>query len=283
MKKLALILVVFATLNLYGQESLINKYQKADSLFQIDKNVAAFNLFKQLEKEVSKEDSLYDYVLWKFTTASFILEEKHRMAEEWELALEYGNEALSLIDKGIPRFNKDFAARKYWMIKNVIVSNFGLGNFVEVKKLRDKLYDAYNKEELPRGIDEYYNFEFFKWNNLNIWGYEWFADIPKDRLSTSFTKIIYYVYSTNPDGTDKEQLFRLHVLMFHKIDESVEFDYVLTRIVSSGDNETSSTLYDYTYKDPVDFEKLKTDIREVLRKDPEPAATIKVKKKKKKH
>ena len=110
--------------------------------------------------------------------------------------------------------------------------------------------------------------DFFKFEDKNIWGYEWFADLPKDRYSSSFTKVIYYVYSTNPDGSDKDQLYRLHVLMFHGANEN--FDYVLTKRLEKATEETSGTLYSYTYKEDIDFEKLKNDVKEVLKGNLQP-------------
>jgi hypothetical protein len=82
--------------------------------------------------------------------------------------------------------------------------------------------------------------------------------------------VVYYVYSTNPDGTDKEQLYRLHVLMFHKLDENTPFDYVLTKRLETATNEKSGTLYAYTYKENIDFKKLEADIREVLKGNYQP-------------
>ncbi|MGO8055637.1 hypothetical protein, partial [Rhizobium leguminosarum] len=108
----------------------------------------------------------------------------------------------------------------------IVVSYFGMGQIENAKKYKDILYTAYKEKKLPKGLDEYYNFSFFKWDNKNVWGYEWFEELPDNRSDRSFSKVVYYVYSTNPDGTDKDQLYRLHVLMFHKIDASIKFDYV---------------------------------------------------------
>jgi hypothetical protein len=53
--------------------------------------------------------------------------------------------------------------------------------------------------------------------------------------------------------------------MFHKIDPEIEFDYVLTKRVETAKKETSGTLYAYTYKENIDYEKLLNDVREVLK------------------
>ncbi len=93
-------------------------------------------------------------------------------------------------------------------------------------------------------------------------GYEWYAELPKDRFSSSFTKVVYYVYSTLEDGSDDQQLYRLHVLMFHGEDAS--FDYVLTKYLDTAQDESHGTLYAYTYNEEIDFEKLHKDVIRVL-------------------
>ncbi|MBC6994938.1 hypothetical protein QWY85_15730 [Neolewinella lacunae] len=147
-------------------------------------------------------------------------------------------------------------------LKNQIVSNFGLKNYTAADSLRNALYDLYRNESLPDGIDEFFNYDFFKIDSLNIWGYEWFEELPSDRFSSSFTKIVYYVYSTDDEGNDKDQLYRLHVLMYHG--NSDKFDYVLTKRLETATNEISGTLWCYTYKDKIDLEKLKMDVMKVI-------------------
>ncbi|MVO08339.1 hypothetical protein GOQ30_04065 [Flavobacterium sp. TP390] len=134
------------------------------------------------------------------------------------------------------------------------------------------MYAAKKTNLLSEGIDEYFNYDFFKWEDKNVWGYEWFHELPDNRYSSSFTKVVYYVYSTNPDGTDKDQLYRLHVLMFHG--DNKNFDYILTkRLETASEGEISGSLYSYTYKKDIDFEKLKKDIKEVLKGNLQPNIT----------
>lgn len=177
---------------------------------------------------------------------------------------------MKLIEKGKTFFDEKFASREYWMQKNIIVSYFGLGQLDQAEKQKKILYKAYKEKKLPEGIDEYFNFTFFKWEDKNVWGYEWFEELPKDRNSKSFSKIVYYVYSTNSDGSDKDQLYRLEVLMFHKFDNSTKFDYVLTKRLAKAQNEVSGTLYAYTYNEKIDYTKLQADIKEVLKGNYEP-------------
>jgi hypothetical protein len=53
--------------------------------------------------------------------------------------------------------------------------------------------------------------------------------------------------------------------MFHNIDPSNNIDYVLTKRLVTAKNEISGTLYSYTYTKDIDYAKLESDIREVLK------------------
>lgn len=260
MKKL-LFLVFYIPTFVYSQD-YIQSYITADSLLQNNKIEEAYPIMKQLGNQISKTDSLYNNVLWYQTEITTYLESINRMSENFESANKYGLEALELIRKGKSIFDEKYALREPFMVKNIIVSNFGLGKYKEAKQYKDLLYKAYNEKTLPEGIDEYFNFDYFKWEDKNIWGYEWYAELPKNRFSSSFTKVVYYVYSTNPDGSDNEQLYRLHVLMYHA--SNAKFDYVLTKYLEAAKNEYQGTLYAYTYKENIDFEKLHNDVIRVL-------------------
>ena len=190
------------------------------------------------------------------------MEETNRYQQDYDKSLVYGLAALGDIRKGRFMFGEKFAKREYFMMKNIIVSHFGLGNFEEGKKWKKKMYAAQKENKLPEGLDTYFNFDFFKIGDKNVWGYEWFEELPKNRFSKSFTKVVYYVCTTNPDGSDKDQLYRLHVLMFHSSDS--KFDHVLTKRLETAKNEFSGTLYQYTYQEDIDFKKLQNDVKEIV-------------------
>ncbi len=224
----------------------------------------ALALYQQVHQNLDEKDEDFGYVTDKIARTLFNLELKTRGNHDTEKSIEFSkkfiqfaNEYPSFIDEGV-------LEKKYFMYKNLVVAYFEQNDLQEAEKYREKLYNFYKKGELPEGLNHYYNFEFFKWEDKNVWGYEWFEELPKDRLSTSFSKIVYYVYDTNPDGSDKDQLYRLHVLMFHKTDNSAKFDYVLTKKIETATEEYGGTLYSYTYTDPINFVKLRNDIREVL-------------------
>lgn len=270
MKKLITLLAITLSNFCFGQAEVLTKYQTGERFFQNNDFKSAYSLLKEIEPRVDKNDTLYSYILWYYTNAATQIEKAFRDNQQFDSSLYYGLEALTLVQKSKPYFDEQFAAREFFMIKNIVVSYFGLGQLDNAKKYKDILYSAYRDKSLPKGIDQYFNFTFFKWEDKNVWGYEWFEDLPEDRNAKSFSKIVYYVYSTKPDGTDNAQLYRLHVLMFHKTDESIKIDYVLTKRLETAKNEVSGTLYAYTYTKDIDYIKLQADIKEVLKGNYEP-------------
>ncbi len=272
MKKHFTILFLTISTLTFGQTEIYSKYKTADSLLQTDNFLEAYKILKEIEPECDKNDTLYNYILWYYIGTISELERQNRMTEQFEISLKLGLEALELIKKGKSRFEEKFAEREYWMNKNIIVSYFGLGQFDNAKKYRDILYKAYKEMKLPEGIDGYFNFDFFKLNDQNIWGYEWYPELPKDRFSSSFTKIVYYVYSTNADGTDKDQLYRFHVLMFHQNGKDSKFDYLLEKQMETNEASISGSYYQYTYNEDIDYKKLKDDIKEIITMEIEPSS-----------
>jgi hypothetical protein len=279
MKKFYLILLLAFTTNSYAQMSLLKRYQAADSLLQINKLTEACKLLKDIEPTCNKQDTLYLYILWSYVSVTSKLEMQYRLKERFDSSLYYGQEALKFIDKCKPYFDSSFAIRQYWMYKNMVISSFGLGKPDNARKYQDLLYKAYKDKQLPEGMDQYYNFSFFKWEGKNVWGYEWYPEPGDPETAGSFSKIVYYIYSTNADGTDKDHLYRLHVLNSPKMNASAKFDYVLTKCLEKASNEVSGTFYSYTYNRKIDYLKLRNDIKEVLKGNYYPGSTAAVIKK----
>ena len=145
-----------------------------------------------------------------------ILEESYRKKENWEKSVPYCLEFLSVIEKANDILSDEYLSRKYWMLKNTVVAYFGLKEYKNAEKYQKKLYTAYKSKELPDGIDAYYNFEKFIFNDLNIWGYEWYPELGDPETKRSFSKHTYYVYSTDKNGNDKDQLYTLQTVKIHK-------------------------------------------------------------------
>lgn len=257
-------LLLFTLTKVFAQTDIAAEFRRAESLLEQDDALQALAILERIEPLCTPEDTLYNYILWYHTAALTAAESHYRMQERFDSALIYSTRALDKIRAVKLRFDARFAAREYWMIKNVIVSYFGQKQYAEARKFQDELYTARKKKKLPEGIDEYYNFSFFRYGDKNIWGYEWYPELGDPETQGSYSKIVYYVYSTNPDGSDKDQLYRLHVLKFHKTDKSVKIDYVLTKRLETAQNEKSGTLYAYTYTKNIDYARLEADIRQVL-------------------
>jgi hypothetical protein len=86
-----------------------------------------------------------------------------------------------------------------------------------------------------------------------------------------YTKIIYLVYSTKPDGSDDKQLFRFHILKYHRLeDTNLKYDYVLERQTDTETERLWGSYYKYTYHKKIDYLKLKKDIVEILENNSEP-------------
>jgi hypothetical protein len=273
---LLLTLSLICSFQAIGQTNVL---EQADSAYFDYKDYdKALALYQQVHTNLDQKDEDFGYVTDKIARTLFNLESKSLEEFDADKSIEYSKKFIQLANEYPSFIHEGVLEKKYWMYKNLVVAYFEKDDLQEANKYREKLYSFYKKGELPEGLNQYYNFEFFKCEDKNIWGYEWFEELPKDRSSKSFSKIVYYIYDTNADGSDKDQLYRFHVLMFHKIDNSTKFDYVLTKRIETATEEAGGTLYSYTYTDPIDFEKLRNDIREVLKGNGKPDVIHKNKK-----
>lgn len=241
--------LILCSLQLAAQTDSYTAYINANVLLRTGLIKEARPVFRQLEERMSDEDTLYAYVLWYYTATLTELEERSRLAEDWSESLKLAKEALGVIEKGKPYFDRRFKQREYWMTNNMIVSYFGLNKLEKAKQLQEKLHKAYAQYKLPKGIKEYYNFEYFKQDSLNVWGYEMY---PKPDGSS---KILYFIYNTHADGTDYNLQYSLEL-----IKKGLEKEYQLT----IRKNEELSALQTYTYPAPLDYSKLREDVRQVV-------------------
>lgn len=258
MKKIFILLLITITLIPIGDAFAQSNPDKRhiDSLCQAGRYEEAYQYAKQRRQSLSPDKSqAYKNATADYYGTVYLLEMIYRYQEKFEEALTLNEEMLALMK---PKTD-------YFAIRNKIVCYSGLGNYEKAAENRALLYKAYKKKKLPCEYElcNYYNFDFFKMDTLNIWGYEWYDELPKNRFSTNFTKVVYYIYSTNPDGSDKYQLYRLHLLMFHGTD--MPFDYIMTRYIPTENGEMRNSMYDYTYKENIDYEKLHNDVIEIVK------------------
>ena len=111
------------------------------------------------DKSQAYKDAIADY----YGTAN-LLEMVYRYQEKFEEALVLNEEMLALKKP----------ETDYFAIRNKIVCYSGLGNYKKAAENRALLYKAHKKNKLPCEYElcHYYNFDFFKMDTLNIWGYE---------------------------------------------------------------------------------------------------------------
>lgn len=258
MKKLFILLLIsVALIPIGGAFAQSDPYERyIDSLCQAGLYEEAYQYAKQRWQSLSPDKSqAYKDATADYYRTTFMFEMVYRYQEKFEEALKLNEEMLALRKP----------ETDYFAIRNKIVCYSGLGNYEKAAENRALLYKAHKKKKLPCEYElcHYYNFDFFKIDTLNIWGYEWYDELPKNRFSTSFTKVVYYVYSTHPDGSDKDQLYRLHLIMFHGTD--MPFDYIMEKHISTENGKMRSTMYEYTYKEDIDYKKLHNDVMEIVK------------------
>ena len=237
-------------------------FQFIDSLIAAGEYEQARHFATDKYQQISTNAAEYSDVLRLLLAVNWSCEYWLRMNCDYSNSLSINKELEHLINQNKKFIRQDLL---YFIYRNMTVNHTGLGQYDEAQKYRDLLYKAHKKGKLPcdEELCHYYNFDFFRIDTLNIWGYEWYDELPRNRFSTSFTKVVYYVYSTHPDGSDKDQLYRLHLLMFHGTD--MPFDYIMTRYISTENGEMRSSMYDYTYKENIDYEKLHNDVIEIVK------------------
>lgn len=265
MKKSIILLFLVCATNAYGQMDTLMLYNKADSLMKKKNYSAAYQILKAIEPPVKKADVLSKKIISHYIVAISLLEKRARLSEKWDTSLFLGQEGLRIIQLWKPAFETEFTEREFWIHKNLIVTYFGLGQIDKTIAHKELLYKAYKKKKLPKGIDICYNFSYFKWMDKNIWGYEFYPEIGDKEVEDRYTKIIYLVYSTKPDGSDNKQLFRFHILKYHRLeDTNLKYDYVLERQTDTETERLWGSYYKFTYQKKIDYLKLKNDIVEIL-------------------
>lgn len=261
MKAISLILILFPFL-IFSQNDNLTQFHKANNYNTLNQPDSAYHIFKKLETHVLKSDSLYPFLLSNKALSIIELEKTARLSENFQQSLDYGLEAFRAFQEVKGSMSLELKKKEFIVIKNIVISSFGLGDFEGAQKWKELLYKAQKARLLSGTLANNFNFDYFKVDDLNVYGYEWYEEYPTSPYDKSnFTKVVYYVYNTNPDGTDKEQLYRLHLEKFNGTARNM--DYVLTKKSGSGPNETSVTLYAYPYVKKIDFQKLQNDVKEI--------------------
>ncbi len=150
MNRLIIILLLTVSNFCFGQTEILKKYQTADNLMQNNDFKSAYNIFKDIEPKCDKKDTIYNYILWYYTSSATQIEKAYRDNQQFDSSLHYGLEGLKLIEKGKPYFDDNFASREYFMTKNVVVSYFGLGQLDSAKKIQRHALQSIQKQDTSK-------------------------------------------------------------------------------------------------------------------------------------
>jgi hypothetical protein len=263
MIKLILLLFPIFLSNVAIGQSTDELLQKADSAYFDHKQYeTALNLYKEIKRQLKPTDRDYGYAVDKVARALFYLQQQNK--ENHTKSIDFSKQFIDLADKEGSHINPEILSKKYFMYKNIISGYFGLGQRVKAKPFQDTLYQAYKNKQLPEGIDNFYCFEKFVYNNQNVWGYEAFAQLGDKEAEGSFSKHVYYIYSRDSEGDDKNELFTLQTVKVHKLKGS-EPDFVLTKRAKTNEQEVSGTIWKHTFNNPIDYEKLHNAVVEILK------------------
>lgn len=100
MNKLNIWILMLIPIIGFGQGDFLSEYEKAEILLQTNQIDSAYVKFNELEKSLTKNDTLYEYALWYKVMSATHLEEVNRLNENFKKSLEVGLEALDGIEKG---------------------------------------------------------------------------------------------------------------------------------------------------------------------------------------
>ncbi|KAI9437777.1 hypothetical protein F5148DRAFT_1154366 [Russula earlei] len=265
---LALFLLTFTNL-LPAQTAIHATLNKAFTFYEEKQYDSAYKYFTSLKNEIVTSDSFAREIVFGLTASTFFKEVMAKDAGQWDNTIRLATELLNDLTAYHSVMGGELGGKRYYAYKDLVVAYFGLGKKDSAAKYQAILYDAYKNKLLPDGLDQYYNFEKITWKGLNVWGYEWYPNLGDKETEGSFSKQVYYIYSTNANGSDKSQLFRLHTIKIHKLAPGdPKADYVLTYIKSNKDHsESSKTLWDYVFTNPVNYDELHKAVLDFLEKN----------------
>lgn len=264
---LTILLLVFSNIIL-GQTTIL-KLNKAFELYDSKQYDNSYKQFNTLKNEILPTDTLFKDLAFGLTASTYFRQLKAKNANDWDNTVLLANEFLKDLDVYNNFINEGLLEKRYFAYKDLIVAYLGLNKRDSASVYQKKLYEAYSKKMLPDGINKSYNFQKLNWNSLNVWGYEWYANLGEKETEGSFSKQVYYVYSADSLGQDKNLLFRLHSLKIHKLTpDDPKADYVLTYYKPNKDgSEGSKTLWKYTFSNPIDNIELEKAILDFLEKN----------------
>jgi hypothetical protein len=267
-----LILLAGAAGLILGQTYDINKLKAAYDCLEKKDYASSLKLFQEIYARADKSDRYFRDIAYGRAASLFFSLGDVMKRNDWNRVIELGDGLITVLDADKDVLDPVLLEKKYWAVKDLIVAYFGLGQRDKAKPFQEVLYEAYQQKQLPEGINLSYNFEKFVHDGLNVWGYESYAQLADQEPGASFSKHVYYIFSRDNEGNDKEELFTLETVGVHKLSPDLP-DFVLTRRVRVEESLRSETYWDFTFNDPVDYEKLHQAIIEFLKGGAKPSST----------
>jgi tetratricopeptide (TPR) repeat protein len=263
--------IVCATLGAQENDKILSAH--ADSAYASKDYEQALDAYSHLITMFDKKDETYKSIILKYAKSMYFTEIMYRDDQRFKESLSLAKAFMKLLSAEQENLEPFAQKTKYWMLKNEIVDYFGLGYRDSAKQYQDTLYMAYKNKLLPDGLEKYYNFEFFKLDTLNIWGYEWYPELGDPETMGSYSKQVYFVITTDDKGHDKQPLYTLETVKIHKFDNTIKNDYVLTKRYVEQGRCISETIWSVGFISPVDYAKLHDAVVAVVKGKIKPSGT----------
>ncbi|MBL7713243.1 MAG: hypothetical protein JNL13_12280 [Chitinophagaceae bacterium] len=256
--------LILANLTTLAQTDVHTLLSKADSAyFDFKDYKTALRLYKSIRGNLKEVDADYSYTVDKIAKSLFYCQYDEHQIGNYQSSLMLSKELLDMLDRDKKYLDTSLDSKKYWLYKNMVMGYFSMGELQKAKVFQDLLYKAYKNQTLPEGIDKYYCFEKFVYKGMNVWGYEWYPQLGDKETEGSFSKHVYYIYTRDDKGNDKEQQYTLHTVKIHKLNGN-EPDYVLTKRFSTNEQEISESIWTFTFSNPIDYSQLQHAVKQYM-------------------
>lgn len=257
----ALLLMLIGTTT-SGQSEYRALFDKAAETSNTGEYEKALDIFRALHAGCPKSDPLYPHVLWNYTNLMHKLVRREMAGELWTKTYEHCMEGLTIQQEGEKYFSEPMHKEiRIHLYHAAVASSFKLHKDELAKRYIDTLYKRREANDLPEGVNTCFFFDFFKLEDRTVWGVEFFrAEQPKNTM-----KIVFFVYSLNPDGSEGDLIYTLDLMQYHPKPDEPAFNYAFV----TQQKDASGKLYDKRMSNRVytsiDYNVIMNDAREILK------------------
>lgn len=266
------ILIIIATLSLctktlvadsFNVDSLI---QKAEiNYFDLQDFNKALALYKSIESNIEEQHAVYPYVVEKVASSMYFIQQKAMEAGKRDESIYWAQQFLDYLIHHEKKLQNTILVHKYYMLRNLVVDHFALGDVDAAKDYQDILYQGHKNNELPSGLKKHYNFEQFEWKGNRIVAYEAYKTPESVPADESFVKHMYYVYSSDKKAADQEPSYTLETSKIVKqAATGSNAVYVLSMHVQGADRSQATPLWTHTFAKDVDYSELREAVLAVV-------------------